>query len=674
MAIVEVVPTTYSDIKTSISNILTTKGYDASYEGSNASILTDVLSYTASMLNLNTSFNTSEMLLTTASQEKNVRYLARQLGFEGQNIVSYQYSVTLECVIDSTLSVTDTSTRNYTIPKYAQFTSGSNNYYVISEPEPLILSNLDITLAASNPYYVTVTVKEGTLYLASDSSTSDILNQVVQTDASGNVINYIDIPLTNVEDDGVEVLLTYVDNKGNEVVNESWAKADQFLLDTDTNMQKRFIRIEDIDYGTPRLYFRLADIGTTLQPNTLVTMNVITSSGIAGIANGNMSVPGTLPNFTFVSQTMLVTGQAKEDMESVRTNAPLFHNSANRAVTKYDYIAICNRHAVVKYTQVWGGDEEIPINLGYVYISCVPQQRYNNRTFNYTATNGLFQLALQDDSVSNFIPSTELSSTVVDNSGNIVNPGIFDVLNNYKIITLQLLYRQPVYINFDYVIDILLYNSTLSREQTQTNVQKSISDYFSTDIEIGESTYFHSNIIKRIDTIITDTSGLNCSLTTSISLYKQNINTERSNTAEKSITFFLGDPFETYIVGTGLAEDILPLITTNTTYGLLTVDFSSVTYSDGATTPDKADWMYFPITLNGIVCGRYYVQLALKKYIRLDLYVKGTYGTVVDPIWVTTNLTEDMFTTVFNIALVYANNNFTVARNTFPRLTSMKFN
>lgn len=669
MAVIETVPLTYDDIKADISTKFKTKGYDSDYEGSNASILTDSISYTASMINLNTAFNTSEMLLTTASQEKNVRYLARQLGFEGQNIVSYKYSVKLLCLIDSTLPVTDNTKRLYEVPKYSEFTSGSKKYYSVSEIPPLSLSNNDITTALT-PYYIETTVKEGTLYLASNYDA--MLHKTVGLDSNNNVINYIDIPLTDVEDDGIDVLLTYITADGLQITNEPWYKAEQFLIDTDTNMSKRFIRIEDIEFNTPRIYFKLASIGNDLRPNTEVYFNVITSSGVSGVATGNLSLPTSLSNLSFVSQSLLVTGQAKEDMESIRVNAPLFHNSANRAVTKYDFISICNRHAVVKYSQVWGGEEEFPKQLGCVYFSFVPQSRYNNRTFTLSNNNSLFSLDYKNTSEDNFVKFSELYTSSTDISGNLINPGVLDVVGDYSM-SLDYKYRNPVYIDFDYEMSIVKYNTKLSRQETHQNAFNVISSYFMSALESGESDYFNSNIIKKVDTEITDMSGLNLTVTTTIPLYPSNINVERNNIAEKSITIYLGVPYDTYLTDYGIVSEVLPSIDTQLSIGKLTVDFTNITYNDGVTLASNSEYFYFPVLLDGIVVGRYLVNNYIRKFIRIDLYIKGIVGVTVDPLWVTSTLTEANFDNNIVLNLKYNNNNLKTIKNTFPRLSSVRF-
>ena len=50
----------------------------------------------------------------------------------------------------------------------------------------------------------------------------------------------------------------------------------------------------------------------------------------------------------------------------------VFKNTGNRAVTKYDYIAITKRHPLVAEADAWGGEEESPVEIGNIWISCTP--------------------------------------------------------------------------------------------------------------------------------------------------------------------------------------------------------------------------------------------------------------------------------------------------------------
>ena len=64
-----------------------------------------------------------------------------------------------------------------------------------------------------------------------------------------------------------------------------------------------------------------------------------------------------------------VGGSEVEDIESVRTNAPLFFQTQGRYVTASDHLAGISQSGI--RANVWGGEENQPPNYGRVYVSAV---------------------------------------------------------------------------------------------------------------------------------------------------------------------------------------------------------------------------------------------------------------------------------------------------------------
>lgn len=676
----EVVPFNYNEVNDDIVQRFKDKGYDADVAGSNAAILSSIISHTISMLNTNIAFNTSELLLSSATKETNILSIARQMGYEAQQKISYQYQITLQAKIDSTKPVDSPETSLYEVPKYSKFTNGSNSYYYMGPTIRKYISNKQITDNNENSY-VTINIKEGNLRLQTDYP--DILTITTTTTLVDNEIqtqNFIDIPLTSVEDDGIELFLTYIDEYGVEHIDEPWTKTTQFLIDKDTDLSNKFMRLEDIDNKTPRCYFALAGIGNQLRLGTVIKANVLISNGATGSSVGNVAVSSPLSDtfalydgvVTEKNQRLIVSGQEAESTDSIKLNAPLFHNSANRAVTKYDYIAICNRNSLVQLTQCWGGDEELPIRLGHIFFSMTPS--YKERVFANDALKNTFVVA--DRSATNLmIKDTELRSTSYDEFGNLTNPGVFDTLDDFKIMTMQLHHRQPVYINFDYTVSIVQYNLRKSKQDINQSAFDIINSYFSANMEEYETHYYHSNIIKRIDTELSDLTGVTITLNTTISLYKENIISERDNVGEQQFTFFLASPFESYLNGDGTINSLMmPSIDTANSivdgYNLY-IDWTNPHSVSGNTDLTEEDHFWFDIKFGDSTAGRYYVQNKTRKHIRIDLYLDG--AGAEDETYTNSLLTPEMFNTERLINIKYHTPNFKVYKNTLPRLTSVSF-
>jgi hypothetical protein len=627
------------------------------------------------------------MLLTTSSQFNNVVALGRQQGYIAQGKISYQYRITLVAKVNPLYANDDTThVTIYEIPKYSKFTSGSKNYYYMGETISVSLTNADIANPLNSNKNFTFIVKEGTLHKAVEEPS--ILTQTINAtvDRSGNLVtsNYIDLPYSNVEDDGIELFLTYINEYGEPFSNQPWYKANQFLVDSDTYMVRRFIRVDDIEFKQPRIYFTIAGIGNVLRAGTIISANVLVSSGSTGDSSGTFALDSVLTNsFSTYSgsnlnyiTTVVIVGHDEEDIESIRTNAPIFHNSANRAVTALDYQAIINRNNLVAYSQVWGGEEEIPMNLGHIYVSIVPS--YRDRALNPDSLNYNYSSISKDDTSLLFMTSEELRSTSIASDGFITSPGVYDTLDQYKIITLQYNTVNPIYINFDYEISIIKYNLQATRQETNQSIVDIIDSYFSQTLEIGGVDYFHASLIKRVDAQLTDLSGLSCNLKTSLSIYKDNIQDSWTGFAdEKVITMYLSIPYESYVdSSTGaLVGGVLPTIATDNTIGgqNLSVDFSNIHTSDGGTNLNNSESFYFDVYLGVAIVGRYMVQNAIKRYIRIDLYINATIGNASTIGWINNPLTSSMFDTPITLNLQYTTENFRLFKNSFPRLTSISF-
>ena len=113
------------------------------------------------------------------------------------------------------------------------------------------------------------------------------------------------------------------------------------------------------------------DNGNIIQLETLITNN--------DAANGAsvFALAGTIAGNTNVTLTVVqkaAGGSVKEDLESIKFNAPLSFVSQNRAVTPDDYKTIIqNNYANIDAITVWGGEDNDPPDYGKVYISIKPK-------------------------------------------------------------------------------------------------------------------------------------------------------------------------------------------------------------------------------------------------------------------------------------------------------------
>jgi hypothetical protein len=715
------VPFDFESLYTGLQTKFEDKGYDTA-EGSNTSQLITAMAYLTSMLNTNTAVNINETLLPLATKRDNALHDARVLGYETAHKQSYRYRLSLTLTAGS-----------HTIPKYTQFTAGSKTYYYMGTQ----ISLVDV----DEGYQISLDVKEGTLHKFSDNSDSLITTTTNITDDSGDSIPqyYVDIPFVDVEENGLEVFLTYYDEYGSLFTRQEWKKSSQFMIDSDSTLNNEFVRLDNIDFKTPRIYFSLAGVGYGIRVGTIVEINALLSSGTLGAVESIVDplvFVHALPNIVVAGAELIKQGTDDESIASIQANAPMFHNSANRAVTTKDYVSISNRHSSVNTSIVWGGDEEYPKSPGHIWFTFTPTtvvRSFTNDEFKTT-----FDLDNPIDLTNWFIENSEIRSFEYTSTGQLISPGVWDVLDDYKVPTLEFHNRHPIYLDFEYNFQILKYNITTSTADIHQDIFNVVDNAFtgtddSINIEAFNTEYFHSSIMKRIDQNLTDITGINNTIKTSLLLTEKNVSAENTIQSYRDIFIPLSVPFETYFNTNGeLISSVLPSIDTTdfiveSNLDIFT-DWSGVTGDVSndiiITAPIKAD-------VGGVITnvGVYYIFNSYRKYILIQLYVdaagygdesaasqpehtepksyltttEGFYDFTIDDYYITTEgyalvsqtevnsitgtiartitselytdsvLLLSMFDTHRYLNLNYASANFKVFKNIIPRLKTVSF-
>lgn len=684
---IETVPFNFDEIYTAVAAKFVAKGYDVQ-EGSNTMQLVTAMSYLTSMLNANTAVNINETLLSLARKRDTVLQDARILGYEVAHIQSYQYNLSLTFTNSTTSPVT------HRVEKYTAFTSGTKTYYYVGPGFDVVLAG-----ATGNPLIpvtstITLLVKEGILKKFANEPTLTLAIQTITTTINAitttTAQHYVSVPFTNVEENGIDMFITSYDTLGDLQVQE-WFRSKQFLIDNDTILNKEFVRLDDIDTKMPRLYFKLGDVGKEVRVGSIVQMNVLVSSGTSGEMLLNPTT--TLPSCVVNSFTVAIQGTNEESIESIKNNAPLFNNSANRLITKPDYIAFATRQAAVKYTDVWDGDFEYPARAGYIWFSFVPETLVRTLV-NLNALSTRWDLQNPYSFINWYLEPGEITA-------------VFANLGLYKIPTMQFLHRHPVYMDMEYSVKVARYNVNLSKAEVNSAIFKIIDDYYrdgdllTTDsdsmaAETYNFEYFQSNLIKRIDRNLSDVTGIDLTLSASIPLTSQNINTEKFATTIStidyyfnSVIFHLGIPFDgVFNPDASIILARLPSIDTLNIKGDQTMytDFTTVVFTNGVRKYN------IKLTTQGalgvknlgtdIIVGEYTVINNLNVGIQITLFVVTPNAYTVgflpsdfnlDYTDAPTNTIINNITSGLKISVKYPTPNIPFTRNTIARLRTVEF-
>lgn len=648
------IPFNYDDLYSSVQQKFVDKGYDIQ-EGSNTMQIASAMAYLVSMLNTNTAININETLLTLARKRNTVLHDSRILGYEPGNKVSYQYYITLKFtpLKDENQNYVPTS---FDVPKYSKFTANSKNYYYYGD----LIRIKDII----EPLEMTIIVKEGNLLKSETTSDLKVTIGSISENGTSKTQYYVDVPYSDVEDDGIDCFLTYYDDNANLVSKELWTKFDRFQIDIDTILNKQFYRLNVIEYNFPRIYLKLPNTGKDLRVGTVVEMNILVTSGI----DGEMTeLPKTDEIICeIIDYKLKLQGTNEETIESIKYNAPLFYNSANRAVTKNDFISICNRLTSIDKTYVWDGNDEYPQKQGMIWFSFIPQTR--DRVFESDMFRSVYRLENPYDKVNWFLEDLEITDS---------NESIFNKLESYKIPTMTLVHRHPIYMDFYFTIEIIKYDITTSESKQNAAIFKIIDEYFFkadtyNTLENFETEFFLSNLIKKIDTQLADITGVNITVKNDIKLSSKYISNEFFGddiVRTKKVLIPLGFPYVNIYSSYGkILSSKLPKIDTDnflSNYSIK-VDYDQI--------PDNS--------INSDV-----VQLDINLYLRdydiNDVLIEtkvgkiGSYrifheNNIVVELIISDIFTEEMCDNA-KINITYPNNNIKFSKNCLPRLNTVDF-
>ena len=324
------------------------KDYD--FDGSNLSVLLDVLSYNTYQNAFYLNMVSNEMFLDSAKLRDSVISHAKELNYLPRSFRSS--SAVIQLVITST----DTAKRSIVIPKGTSFTSRVDDFtYNFSTTENYVITNR--TPSGSNFVYESepIRVYEGS-YL-SDTYTVNYDNPLVYK-------------ISNKRVDLESVLVTVFEDNGAPSGVQTYKRATS-LFGHDENSKVFF-----------------------LQPGIGDTYEVVFGDGVVGRKPKNNSAciieyrscNGELPNgaFRFINTariddetnvvietiTASADGAVAEDLSSIKYNAPRAFTTQERAVTSEDYENLLKANfpeinAVVAY----GGEDASPPQYGRIFLS-----------------------------------------------------------------------------------------------------------------------------------------------------------------------------------------------------------------------------------------------------------------------------------------------------------------
>ena len=348
----------FDQVETSLKEFLkgqdTLKDYD--FEGSNLSILIDLLAYSAHTSAFNANMVASEMFLDTAQIRKNVVSRAKELGYTPSSRTASK------AVFDLTVnnpSVAGSTPDSLSILRGHQFTT------VYDGTSYTFISLDDKTITAKDGIFMfdDLEVHQGKLATDVYRYNSQVSNQRFP------ILN------SNVDTSSITINIT-----SNNVVT-AWTRAGDL---TDVKSTSTVFYLQENDDGLFEVYFGDGVIGKEPIDSDEISISYLVTDDTHANGAKIFSMATSINGNSDVSFTNTISASGGKDIETpdqIKFSASKFYTSQNRLVTVQDYKAkLQDLYPGADSIAVWGGEDADPIAYGKVYCSVKPSQYSNNLT------------------------------------------------------------------------------------------------------------------------------------------------------------------------------------------------------------------------------------------------------------------------------------------------------
>jgi hypothetical protein len=333
------------NLKSFLQGQATFSDYD--FEGSNLSVILDILAYNTHYNAMYTNFALNEVFLDSASKRDSVVSLARSIGYRPRS------ATCATTTINFTVTGTNTTPPFLTLPGKLPFFGIKDGvrYNFYTDDDVTAAYNATTQSYAFNQ----ILLREGTP-----------LRNTFQYSAQ----NKYTIPNNNVD---TSTLKVYVQQSSSNNTTTIYTPADDIsLVEFDTTVYF----LKEIEGGFHQLEFGDNILGKALVPGNIITVEYIVSSGqipnrIRVLSYSGSAILGSMAITTTVLAPVS-NGRDPETIDEIRFNAPNFYAAQNRAVTVDDYkVLLKSKMASIGDLIVWGGENNDPPVYGKVFISAV---------------------------------------------------------------------------------------------------------------------------------------------------------------------------------------------------------------------------------------------------------------------------------------------------------------
>lgn len=325
------------------------KDYD--FDGSNMSVLLDILTYNTYQNTFYMNMVANELFLDTAQLRDSVVSHAKELNYTPRSFKSAEANVNIE------IATVNNDKRTLIMPKGTTFTGRiSNRNFTFSTGENIVIDTIDNTRSVgSNTMFVASNV---TLYEGDYVKDTFTINP-------GENTRYI---LTNKNIDISSITITVVEDMGANPL--LYLRASSLF---DIGVDSRVFFVQGASDDSYEIIFGDGVSGRKPKDNSVVIVEYRVSNGELPNGCGQFQTDGTIddePLVTVVTNIPAGGGSVSESIESIRYNAPRHFTTQERAVTAEDYATLLRlQFPEINAVTAYGGEELTPPQYGRVFVS-----------------------------------------------------------------------------------------------------------------------------------------------------------------------------------------------------------------------------------------------------------------------------------------------------------------
>ena len=357
----------FDQIKTSIKDYLRTNSSftDYDFEGSNLSVIIDMLAYNTYIASYNANMVTNETFIDSATLRENVVSLARNIGYVPRSKKCAKAKITF-FVDTSNTEVYKTRPTSLTLHRGLVATSGlsfNNQNLVFS-----VISDITVPVVSDFALFENIEVYEGT-YLTTNFTVNpltpkqryilpnpgidtDTIRVVVKPSASSTISRQYR-QTESIFGVGPDEPVFYV----NEIEDERY----EIIFGDDVFGKKP----EDNSYIEVSYLVTNGSEGNRIEKFRFVGRLTYVSAGTDVVAKGGISA--------ITAEEISSDGKEIESVDSIKKYAPRFYSARYRAVTSRDYEIITPRvYPYIDAIAAYGGEELSPPQYGKVFLAIKP--------------------------------------------------------------------------------------------------------------------------------------------------------------------------------------------------------------------------------------------------------------------------------------------------------------